>query len=785
MHAPFTRLLSTLLLAITLALPALAADNGKDRDKVTLNFVGADIQSVVKSVGMITGKNFLLDPRVTGQINIISANPVAKELVYPILLSALRLQGFTAVEGNGVIKILPEADAKLNYTPTVEGATKLKGDQIITQIFALKYESAAQLLPVLRPLIAPNNVINAYPNNNTLVITDYAENLKRIDKIIQAIDVQPNSEIDVIRLHHASALDLAQLLPRLMPEAAPQANLPGAQPKLAFAIDGRINGLIVRAENQAIIAKVRKLVESLDIETSETGNIHVVYLRNAEATKVAETLRGILGGASGGTAQPAPQPVVQQQQPGAPGQPGAAGGAVAIVNIPQTSGGGTIQAYAATNSLVIVAPDFVYNGLRGVIDKLDARRAQVFIEALVVEVSTNVAAEFGIQWQNLSGVNSDGVRGIGGTNFSTGGANNNIGSVAGNIAGAGPGLNIGIIKGKLTLPGVGEILNLGILARALESDGHSNILSTPNILTIDNEEAKIIVGQNVPFITGTQTSTTGGLANPFQTIERKDIGLQLKVKPTVSEGGTVKLLLSQEVSSLGNNTTAGFITNKRSIESTVLVDDRQIIVLGGLIQDDVRNTIDKVPVLGDIPLLGNLFRYETRNRSKTNLMVFIRPVILRDNQGPQALTNERYDYIRNEQGTGQMDQRWILPTLPIPQLPPIPPAPAKPAAAPKPDAAPKPQSQSSPAPQGPVVTPLVVTDNPVAVTPRAEPQFIAPASEEPEAVLAMPMVKPATPASSRRKSSNATNHYDDASTLEAPAVTPTAPARRDPLKPVQ
>ena len=773
MSATFSRLLTSFFLAVALILPTHAADSSKDRDKVTLNFVGADIQSVVKSVGLITGKNFLLDPRVTGQINIVSANPVAKELVYPILLSALRLQGFTAVEGNGVIKILPEADAKLNYSPTVEGGTKLKGDQIITQIFALKYESAAQLLPVLRPLIAPNNVINAYPNNNTLVITDYAENLRRIDKIIQAIDVQPNSEIDVIRLRHASALDLAQLLPRLMPEAAAQANLPGAQPKLAFAIDGRINGLIVRAESQTLIAKVRKLVESLDIETSETGNIHVVYLRNAEATKVAETLRGILGGASGGNVQTQPQPVAQVQ-PGQPGQP-AVGGAVAIVNIPQTSGGGTIQAYAATNSLVIVAPDFVYNGLRGVIDKLDARRAQVFIEALVVEVSTTVAAEFGIQWQSLSGANRDGVQGIGGTNFNTGGANNNIGSVAANIGNAGPGLNIGIIKGKVTLPGLGEILNLGVLARALEADGTSNILSTPNILTIDNEEAKIIVGQNVPFITGTQTSTTGGLANPFQTIERKDIGLQLKVKPTVSEGGSVKLQLSQEVSSLGNNTAAGFITNKRSIESTILVDDRQIIVLGGLIQDDVRNNVDKVPVLGDIPLLGNLFRYEKRERSKTNLMVFIRPVILRDSVGPQVLTNERYEYIRNEQAVGHQDHRWILPNLPIPQLPAIPPA--------KPADAPKPQSQS--APQGPVVTPLQTTPVPVASVPAAEPQFITPASELvpiEEAVLGAPATKAPAPTNSKRKRS-ATANPDDASGQSVPSAK--MPTRRDPLKPVQ
>ena len=707
MRASFSRLFSITLMA--LALSSHAADKNKDRDKVTLNFVGADIQSVVKSVGLITGKNFILDPRVTGTVNIISANPVSKDLVYPILLTALRLQGFTAVEGPGVIKIIPEADAKLNNSPLVEGANKYRGDQMITQVFVLKYESAAQLLPVLRPLIAPNNVINAYPNNNTLVITDYAENLRRIDKIIQSIDVPPNTEIDVIKLKYASAIEMAQLLPRLMPEAGAQQNIPGAQPKLAFAVDARINGLIVRAENQIVIEKVRKLVASLDIETSETGNIRVVYLRNAEAVKVAETLRGILGGGgTGGGSQPIPQPAPAP----VPGQPGAQSVAAAIVNIPQTSGGGTIQAYAATNSLVIVAPDYVYNGLRGVIDKLDARRAQVFIEALIVEVSTNKASEFGIQWQDLSGANDSGVRGVGGTNFNTGGPNNNIGAVAANLGSAGPGFNIGIIKGRINIPGIGPIFNLGILARALEADGNVNILSTPNILTIDNEEAKIVVGQNVPFITGTQTATTGGLTNPFQTIERKDVGLQLKVKPTVSEGGTVKLTLSQEVSSLGANTVAGFITNKRSIDSTILVDDGQIIVLGGLIQDEVRVNVDQVPVLGNIPFFGNLFKYEKRTRDKVNLMVFIRPVILRDTTSPQEITNERYDYIRNEQGITQPARRWILPDMPVPQLPAIPPAPGKQSSGAKSSTAPLIK-----VPQGAIATPLLDPPSPEATAP--------------------------------------------------------------------
>ena len=764
MHATFSRLLYIALLALVAAISVHAADKNKDRDKVTLNFVGADIQSVVKSVSMITGKNFILDPRVTGTVNIISANPVDRDLVYPILLSALRLQGFTAVEGTGVIKIIPEADAKLNNSPTAEERGKYRGDLMITQVFALKFESAAQLLPVLRPLIAPNNVINAYPNNNTLVITDYAENLKRIDKIIQAIDVAPNTEIDVIRLKYASAVEMAQVLPRLMPEAAAQINVPGGQPKLAFAVDGRINGLIVRAENQEVIAKVRKLVDSLDVETSETGNIRVVYLRNAEAVKVAETLRGILGGPGGGTssiAQPAPIP-------NAPGQPGGAqSGPVPIVNIPQASGGGTIQAYAATNSLVIVAPDYVYNGLRNVIDKLDARRAQVFIEALIVEVSTEKASEFGIQWQDLSGTNDTAVRGIGGTNFPTD-TNPSIGSVAANIGSAGRGLTIGIIKGTINVKGIGEILNLGVLARALESDANVNVLSTPNILTIDNEEAKIVVGSNVPFITGTQTSTTGGLANPFQTIERKDIGLQLKVKPTVSEGGSVKLLLAQEVSDLGAQTSAGFITTKRSIDSTILVDDGQIVVLGGLIKDSVTNSIDQVPVLGKIPFFGNLFKYEKRARSKTNLMVFIRPVILRDKAGPQGITNERYDYIRNEQALSQPEHRWILPDMPVPQLPPIP------AATKKKESVLAPQSAPAPAPAPVPATPK---STPRRDTSDLQQRYDQPAAAQPAAqgAVTTPLISVPTPKAA----------VADAHPVEAPKRPPVFTGRRDPLKPIQ
>jgi general secretion pathway protein D len=651
------------LFAILVALMSNAA-RPADRvdDKVTLNFVNADIEAVVKSIGQITGRNFLLDPRVKGTVNIVSASPVPRELTYQILLSALRLQGFAAIEGAGVTKIVPEADAKQNYMATVDKGSKVSGDRIVTQVYPLQYESANQLVGVLRPLITPNNTITAYPNTNTLVITDYADNLKRINKIIESIDQPSQGELSVIPLKHASALDLAQALVKLMPEAAVQQAGPGATPRFYLAADTRTNSLLVRAENPSYVQRVRNLVSSLDTPASAPSSIHVVPLRNAEATKIAETLRGLL---SGDTRSATPGAAA----PGQPALPFVAAGATTSM----------VQADAATNSLIISAPDAVYNSLRGVIDQLDSRRAQIFIEALIAEVSTDKAAQFGIQFQDLSGANSPNTRGIGGTNFNTGTAGGstpgaNIIGAARSIGTVGQGLNIGVIRGQVNIPGIGQVLNIGMLVRALESDADANILSTPNLLTMDNEEAKIVVGQNVPFVTGSYaqaTAAASGSVTPFQTVTRQDVGLTLKVKPQVAEGGTVKLKIFQEVSSVLDTTNAaGIITNKRSIESTVLVNDGEIIVLGGLIQDDVKSATDKVPLLGDIPLLGNLFRYDTRRRVKSNLMVFLRPYVLRtDSAVSNTLTGDRYDYIRNQQGAVQPGPRNVLPEMPAPVLP--------------------------------------------------------------------------------------------------------------------
>jgi general secretion pathway protein D len=341
-----------------------------------------------------------------------------------------------------------------------------------------------------------------------------------------------------------------------------------------------------------------------------------------------------------------------------------------------------IQADPATNSLIITAPEPLYRNIRQIIDKLDVRRAQVVIESLIAEVSAEKAAEFGIQWQSLNGINDSGTNFIGGTNF--GGSGQNIIGVAQNVGSAGQGLNIGLVRGVVNIPGIGEILNLGVLARALETKADANILSTPTIQTLDNEEAKFLVGQNIPLITGSYANTgAGGTAagvNPFQTFERRDIGLQLRVRPQISEGGVVRLAIYQELSSIQNTLTAaqgGIITNKRSFESMVLVEDGNIVVLGGLIEDKTDNSRQQVPILGNIPLIGELFKYESRKRTKTNLLVFLRPYVVRDEATSSALAMDRYDYIRGQVANSTVADNIIfrdLQSRQIPERPPIAPS---------------------------------------------------------------------------------------------------------------
>ena len=639
----------------------VARDAGPDL--ITLNFANADIESVVKAMSGITGKNFVLDPRVRGTVNIVSARPLPRSQVYDVFLSALRVQGIAAIEDRGIVKIVPESEAKLHQSPTFgpQERPRAAGDQIQTRVFTLQHESAAQLLPVLRPLIAPNNTIAAYPNTNSLIVTDYASNLRRIEKIIESIDQPSGSDLAVIPLRRAAAADVAQTLARVLAEGAPaQGAAPDPAQRLSVVADTRSNSLLVRSPDPARLNRIRTLVAALDSPTSAGGNIHVIYLKNADAVKLAETLRAIH---TGGTQAPRATAALAPPPPGAPPP---------AVQQPASTAASMIQADPATNSIIITAPDAIYNDLRAAVEKLDVRRAQVYVEALVAEVTAQKAAEFGIQWQSLSGAGAPegSTRAFGGSNF--GAPEQNILDIAQNPALAGRGLNIGVIRGRVSIPGVsGEVLNLGLLVRALESDNNANILSTPTLLTLDNEEGRIVVGQNVPFITG-QYALSGAATTPtpFQTIERRDVGLTLRIRPQISEGGSVRMQIMQEVSSVQNLTNvAGVITNKRALESTVLLDDGEIIVLGGLIQDSVSDGVEKVPVLGDIPWVGGLFKYRTRSRTKTNLMVFLRPTVLRDPKSVRPISGERYDYIIGEQLKVQPAVASPLPRIPSPTLP--------------------------------------------------------------------------------------------------------------------
>jgi len=643
------------LAALALCAVLLAATFARAADEpVTLNFTNADIDAVVKAVAEITGKSFIVDPRVKGTVTIVSARPIPRTLVYPTLLSALRMQGITAIEGDSVVRIVPEADAKLQGGPVGSGAVTAGGDRLVTQVITLRYESAAQLVNVLRPLITPANTIAAFPSANALVITDYADNLRRLEKVIASLDQPPGSEPTVVPLRYASAIDLVPTLTRLL--ADPGATAADAQQRLTLVADARSNSVLVRADNPGRIARVRQLIEQLDSPGRAGGNMFIVYLRNAEAARVVQTLRAVLTGqdaapsaTSGTSTTPAGTNAATAMGATATTTPLPFPSAPASTSF--TAGGATVSADLANNALVILAPEPVYNNLRAVIEKLDMRRAQVYVEALIVEISADKAAEFGIQWQVLNGVNSTQTRVVGGTNFTPRGTGTNIIDIAANLGAAAPGLNLGVIRGTVNIPGLGIIQNLGFLARALETQVNANILSTPTLLTLDNEEARIVVGQNVPFVTGQYANTGVGTSlNPFQTIERRDIGLVLRVKPQITEGGTVRLVIYQEVSRIQDATTAtGIILSKRSLESSVVIDDEQIVVLGGLIEDRLTDGTDKVPIAGDVPYVGQLFRYDARRREKTNLMVFLKPTIVRGGNDGREFTSERYRYLQGEQ----------------------------------------------------------------------------------------------------------------------------------------
>ena len=622
--------------------------------EVLLNFQAAEIQGVVKAVGQMTGRNFLLDPRVKGQITIISARPVTTTAAYQIFLSALKAQGFAVVDGIGALRIVPTTEAKANAEVNIEGEPR-GGERIMTHVLVVQHTSASQMIPLLRPLMSPTSQLSAYDQANALIITDYADNIRRMIRIVEKIDQPVSSDVTIIALRHASALDLSDLVTRLSLPGASSPGQPGQPPggvgvagdRFNIVPDLRTNSLLVRADNPGRVNQIRSLVDKLDVPALTGGQTRVIYLRNADAVKLADVLRGLLAGEA--RSQTAAAPAAGARPPGAGG-----GSRPAEASL--------VQADEATNALIINAADATYNNLRGVIEKLDVRRTQVYVEALIVEMTTDTARELGVQWAG-GAPGSNGRTIVAAQNFPS--ANPSLVSVATALVTPGAavpsagGLLLGFL-GQTTLPDGTVVHGLGALARALESRGMANILSTPNLMTLDNAEAKIVVGQNVPFVTGSFSQPTGGVAaNPFQTIERKDVGLTLKIKPQVSEGGTIKMDIYQEVSNVVTTSVSGasdLITNKRSIDTKVLVDDGHTIVLGGLIEDNKSETEQSVPLLGRLPLIGWLFRYKQSSGKRTNLMVFLRPVIIHGPQESYGVTADRYQYLRaRTQEVGRQD----------------------------------------------------------------------------------------------------------------------------------
>ncbi len=610
--------------------------------QMLFNFQDADIRAVIKTVSELTGRNFLVDPRVKGKVTIISSTPVSKAAAYQIFISALKAQGFTAANGpGGIVKIIPEAEAKpearVGYGPIVH-----KSDQWVTHVVVVKNASAPQLVPLLRPLMSPTAMLSVYAPDNALIITDTAQSVRNVLEVVSRLDQPGNMGVTVIPLRHASVLDVAPVISRFIASAnvAGQPGMPGVAPgsaagsnRLVVVPDVRTNSLLVRADNPGRLAELRSLVAKLDVPAQPGGRTHVVYLRNADATKLAQILRGLLSGEAQASATPSVT--------GATALKGPTGNKAAADS--------RIQADESSNALIIDAPDSVYNSLRSVIAKLDIRRAQVFVEALIAEVSSDRASQFGVQWAGLTGAGSGSVAAL--TNYSA--APGIINSVASPVTtlGAADGLSIGFVGPKIVLPDGTVTYGLGALARALETDDNANILSAPDLLTLDNAQAKIVVAQNVPFLTGeyAQSTTTSGVVNPFQTIERKDVGLTLKVKPQITEGNSVKLRIQEEVSSVvpsSNPLTES--TNKRSLDTTVLVDDGNTVVLGGLIQNTLNVNDESVPVLGRLPLLGWLFRYRNHEKVKTNLMIFLRPIIVRSMADTRGFTADRYAYIAGQ-----------------------------------------------------------------------------------------------------------------------------------------
>jgi len=636
---------ATLALAVSMSVMApLAAQ----QQLVTPNYVGTEIRAIIQAVSTVTGRNFIIDPRVRQEVTMISSTPMSPDAFYEAFLSILQVHGYAAVPSGDVIKIIP--DASVRSFPTPESPAG--GDDIVTQVIKVENVGAAQLVPILRPLIPQYGHLAAHPGSNMLIISDRANNVARMVNIIRRIDQSNDEDIEVIPLTNASAAEIVRVLTSLT--QAPRAD--GAPSNTQLVADARTNSVLIGGDRSERL-RLRALIAHLDTPLEDGGDTQVRYLRYTDAEELATKLQ---------------QHFTEQQTAAA-----ASGAGAGTAGTPNSS---TVSVWAdtQTNALVMTAPPKLMRSAMTIIDKLDIRRAQVLVEAIIVEVVADRTSELGVTW---AAVDEGGNNPLAATNFPAFG--NGVVQLAGAAAGGGEGtIDPSSAFGTGVSIGVGRLEEGGVsfaaILRALQGDADTNIISTPSILTTDNEEASLNVGQEVPFIAGsfTNTGAAGGAVNPFQTIQREQVGVQLTITPQINSGDSMLLNIQQEVSSIAASVegAADLITNERTIETTVIVGDGEIIVLGGLIEDTLRESDQRVPFFGSIPVVGSLFRARTTDKVKTNLMVFIRPKIMRDSVAAGIETDAKYNYMREvqQQGRGGNGGRVaLMPGADRPILPPI------------------------------------------------------------------------------------------------------------------
>ena len=639
-------MLAACLLGLPLLVAAVPDESGivkQESGEFTINLRDADIRAFIASVADITGQNFVVDPRVKGNVTVISSAPTNAKALYDVFLSILKVHGFAAIPSGDVVKIVPDATAKQEGQDSPASFVARDNDALVTAVIPVRHVSAPELVAVLRPLLPQEAHLAGFAASNVLVVADSGVNVRRMMRIVAQLDTASDKATQLYELKNADAEDVVRVMNSLSGDPGKQQS-PGMSGPQFIAYE-RTNTVVIQAEPNEV-GKYRRLIDALDVPDHGPEGVEVVPLRFATAADLMPVLQGVLTGES------------MPHETGAHSGGGAAPRPEGVASAPTaTPGSSNIQADDATNTLIIQAPPRQMKTLRDVIAKLDVRRNQVLVEGIIAELSTSRGTELGVQWQTSQTQN--GV--LAGT------------QLPGTVSG---GIETAVNKGSVALLngftfGYLQGADIRLLLRAISDDSYTNILSTPTLMTLDNAEAEIVVGQNVPFVTGAFTNSNSNANQPFQTIERKDIGILLKVKPQINEGGTVTLELEQEVSSVAPSTkgSVDLITNKRSIKTTVLVDNGDIVVLGGLIQNNLTESNQKVPWIGDIPLLGHLFKNSIDDHSKTNLMVFLRPTIVNDREGNRSTATARYDMMRARQEAEEPRRKGSLLHQDAPRIP--------------------------------------------------------------------------------------------------------------------